>query len=415
MKKFIADFHIHSKYSHATSKFMDLQALSLWGQLKGIGVMGTGDFTHPIWQEELKAQLQEMEFGLFGLKSAYVAQVDKHLYQSCKQEQRFLLSSEISTIFKRNGRCYRTHSILLAPSFQVVDQITKKLAKIGNLVHDGRPILGMDVKDLLKVILDASDQAMLIPAHIWTPWYGLLGSKSGFDSVQEAFGDMSGYIYALEKGLSSNFLMNAQLRELDKFTILANSDAHSLSNLGREANMMVAEMSYEGITQVLKNNDSVGSISGIEFFPERGKYYGDGHRSCNISWTPEQTKQNNGLCLVCGKSVTIGVCNRVQQLVDRTVAQAEVVKRHAYRIVPLLDLIQYDLQVAVGNKKIMMMYHQMLKQLGNEFHILLEASLANIEKFSTVGIARAIEKIRLGDVKVEQGYDGTYGKITFEK
>lgn len=413
MKKFIADFHVHSKYSHATSKFMDLQALSLWGQLKGIGIMGTSDFTHPIWQQELKAQLQEMESGLFGLKPEFAKQVGQQLYQSCKQEQRFLLSSEISTVFKRNGRCYRTHSIILAPSFQVVDQITKNLAKIGNLIHDGRPILGMDVKDLLKTILDASDKAMLIPAHIWTPWYGLLGSKSGFNSIQEAFGDMSEHIYALEKGLSSNFLMNAQLSELDKFKILSNSDAHSLENLGREANLMSAELSYAGITKALKQNESAGLIAGIEFFPERGKYYGDGHRACNVSWTPEQTKQNNGLCLVCGKSVTVGVLNRVQQLADRTIDQAQPFKRQAARIVPLLDLIQYDLNVPASSKKIMIMYRTMLEKLGNEFHILLDASIQEIAQVSTLGIAQAIAQVRSGNIKVEQGYDGVYGKITF--
>src|SRR3990167_5039029 len=323
MKKFIADFDIHSKYSHATSKFMDLQALAHWGQLKGIGVMGTGDFTHPIWQQELRDQLQEVEPGLFELKPEFAKLVDAKVYPTCKNWLRFLLSSEISTIFKRNGRCYRTHSIILAPSFEVVEKITQKLATIGNLVHDGRPILGLDVQDLLKIILDISPDCMLIPAHIWTPWFGLLGSKSGFDSVHEAFGDLVSNIYALETGLSSNFLMNAQLSELDKFTLLCNSDAHSVQNLGREANLMHAELSYAGIIQALRKNDPASMVAGIEFFPERGKYYGDGHRACNVYFTPEQTNDCAGLCSVCGKPVTVGVLNRVTQLADRTPVQAQ--------------------------------------------------------------------------------------------
>lgn len=411
--KYIADFHIHSKYSHATSKYMDLSALSLWGQLKGIGVMGTGDFTHPIWQQELRSQLQEAERGLFQLNPEMQKKIAPQVYASCASWQRFLLTSEISTIFKRNGRCYRVHSIILAPDFQTVESITKDLAKIGNLVHDGRPILGCDVKDLLKIVLSASPDCMLIPAHIWTPWFGLLGSKSGFNSVSEAFEDMTDHIFAIEKGLSSNFLMNAQVSELDRLAILCNSDAHSVQNLGREANLMHSELSYDGITEALKSNDPQKLVAGIEFFPEMGKYYGDGHRACNLFLTPEQTAKYQGGCPVCHKPITIGVLNRVQQLADRTEVEAIARIRRQHRVVPLLDILEYELKLAVTSKKLQQLYQQLLQQVGNEFFILLKAPIEHIAQVSTVGIAQAIEKVRLGSVTLSPGYDGVYGKIQF--
>ena len=416
--RFIADFHIHSKYSHATSKYMDLVSLSTWGQLKGVGVMGTGDFTHPVWQQELKNQLMPAEQGLFQLRPEFKSVADGSVYDSCKGQdgennQRFMLSAEISTVFKRNGRCYRTHTILLAPSFEVVDVITKALAKIGNIASDGRPILGCDVKDLAKIVLNASPDCMLIPAHIWTPWYGLLGSKSGFNSVQECFEELTDYIFAVEKGLSSSMLMNAQVSELDRFSVLCNSDAHSMQNLGREANMMQSALSYEGITSALRKNDRNGLVSGIEFFPERGKYYGDGHRACWVYLTPEQTRAVHGICPVCCKPVTVGVLNRVSQLADRTVLQAESVVRKSLRVVPLLDIVSQQMELSDSSQKVQKMYHQILQRVGPEFFVLLEASTQDIEKASTSGIAHAIAKLRVGDVIVTPGYDGVYGKIEF--
>jgi len=417
----IVDFHIHSKYSHATSKFMDLIALSAWGQLKGIGVMGTGDFTHPVWQRELREQLQEAESGLFEMKPEYRALVDQQVPDSCKASQRFLLSSEISTIFKRNGRCYRTHSIILAPDFATVEKITKKLATIGNLVHDGRPILGLDVRDLLKIVLDSSPDSMLIPAHIWTPWFGLLGSKSGFNSIHEAFGDLVDHIFAIEKGLSSNFLMNASLSELDRLAILCNSDAHSVQNLGREANLMKTTLSYDGITGALRSNNpeqliaDKQLIAGIEFFPERGKYYGDGHRACGVYFTPEQTAQHHGRCPVCGKPVTVGVLNRVQQLADRTPEQAAAFMRSRYQVVPLFDILQAELNAPAASKKVTSLYHTMLAEIGSEFDILLKAPLEQIQQASTSGIAEFIGRIRTGNVKIQPGYDGVYGEIILNK
>lgn len=411
--RFIADFHIHSKYSHATSKYMDLLALATWGQLKGIMVMGTGDFTHPVWQTELKKQLQEAESGLFEIKPEYRKQVDRNVYDSCKAQQRFMLTSEVSTIFKRNGRCYRTHSIIMAPSFQVVEKISQELAKIGNIQADGRPILGCDIKDIVKIALNASPDCMVIPAHIWTPWFGMLGSKSGFDSIYDCFEELIDHIYAVETGLSSNFLMNAQLSELDRFALLCNSDAHSVQKLGREANIMNTEMSYSAIVQALKQNDPKGLVAGVEFFPERGKYYGDGHRNCNVYMTPAQTAQHKATCPTCNRSLTVGVLNRVMQLADRSQQEARPFMRKRYRVIPLLDIISYHLGMAESSKKVQLMYHTILKAIGCEFFVLLKAPVDQIAQVSTPEIAQSIAKLRTGDVIIQPGYDGVYGQVQF--
>lgn len=409
--EFIADFHIHSKYSHATSKYMDLMQLATWGQFKGIKLMGTGDFTHPQWQKELNQQLEEAESGLFKLKPEFEKEVAKNVYNSCKEQQRFMLSSEISNVFKRNGRCYRTHSIILAPTFQVVEKISKELEKIGNIKSDGRPILGCDIKDIVKIALNASTECMVIPAHIWTPWYGMLGSKSGFNSLAECFEELTPEIHAIETGLSSNFLMNAQLSELDNIALLCNSDAHSVQKLGREANIMDTVWSYAGITGALKANDPKQLLAGIEFFPERGKYYGDGHRNCNVYMTPQETIEHNAVCPGCNKSLTIGVLNRVQQLADRTEQQAQKFVRRTYRIVPLFDILAQSLGVAESSQKVQKMYHYMLKALGCEFTILLKAPIDEIAKVSSTQIAQSIELLRSGKVVTCPGYDGVYGQI----
>lgn len=411
--RFIADFHIHSKYSHATSKYMDLLALATWGQLKGIMMMGTGDFTHPVWQDELKKQLQEAEQGLFEIKPEYQKLVDRNVYDSCKAQQRFMLTSEVSTIFKRNGRCYRTHSIIMAPSFQVVEKISQELARIGNIQADGRPILGCDIKDIVKIALTASPDCMVIPAHIWTPWFGMLGSKSGFDSIYDCFEELIDHIYAVETGLSSNFLMNAQLSELDRFALLCNSDAHSVQKLGREANIMNTEMSYSAIVQALKQNDPKGLVAGVEFFPERGKYYGDGHRNCNVYMTPAQTAQHKATCPTCNRSLTVGVLNRVMQLADRSQQEARPFMRNRYRVIPLLDIISYHLGMAESSKKVQLMYHTILKAIGCEFFVLLKAPVDQIAQVSTPEIAQSIAKLRTGDVIIQPGYDGVYGQVQF--
>lgn len=409
---FLADFHIHSKYSYATSKTMDLQALATWGQLKGLTVMGTGDFTHPVWRQQLKEQLHPAEQGLFAFRTELQQLVDVGVYSSCRGLQRFLLTAEVSTIFRRAGKCYKTHSIIFAPSLQVADQISAKLATIGNVAYDGRPTLSLDVKDLLKIVLDASPECMLIPAHIFTPHFGLLGAKSGFDSFQECFGDMTDQIYAFEKGLSGSFAMCAMTSELDRYAILSNSDAHSVQSLGREANVFDTELSYAAITRVLKNNDRKGLLAGIEFFPEMGKYYGSGHRACNFYASPEQSMLNR-LCSVCSKPMTLGVAHRVAQLADRTPQQAVNFMRPSYAIVPLQELIAFALGAGCSSKKVQQMYHHLLASIGNEFYILLDAHPDVIAQYSLPALAQAIVAVRQGKVKLVPGYDGLYGTFTW--
>jgi len=409
---FLADFHIHSKYSYATSKTMDLQALATWGQLKGLTVMGTGDFTHPVWRKELHNQLVEAEQGLYSLQPKLQAIVDQDVYQSCRAPQRFLLTAEIATVFRRNGKCYKTHSIIFAPSLEIAEKISSKLATIGNVAYDGRPMLSLDVKDLLQLVLDISPECLLIPAHIWTPHFGLLGSKSGFDSVEECFGNLTDHIYALEKGLSSSYAMNAQLSQLDRFAILSNSDAHSVKNLGREANVFNVDLSYTGISTALQKNDPTQLVAGIEFFPEMGKYYGSGHRKCGVYRTIEQIKENN-ICPICHKVVTIGVDYRVDYLADRTQEQAEKYMRQRYRIAPLQKIIASYFGVQDTSKKVQALYQKMLEILGNEFYILLDANLDTIAQHSSVEIAQSIDAMRKGDVVLTPGYDGVYGTIKF--
>ena len=410
--KFLADFHIHSKYSYATSKTMDLQALATWGQLKGLTVMGTGDFTHPVWRKELQQNLVPAEQGLFSLQPKLHAIVDAGVYETCRAQQRFLLTAEIATVFRRNGKCYKTHSIIFAPSLEIAEKISSKLATIGNIAYDGRPILSLDVKDLLQLILDISPECLLIPAHIWTPHFGLLGSKSGFDSVEECFGNLTNHIYALEKGLSSSFAMNAQLSQLDRFAILSNSDAHSVQNLGREANVFDVDLSYDGIVNALKKNDPTQLVAGIEFFPEMGKYYGSGHRNCGAYRTVEQIKENK-MCPVCHKILTIGVAYRVDQLADRTQEQAQKYVRQRYRIAPLQKIIADTYGVQDTSLKVQKLYQHLLAMLGNEFYILLDADLNAIEQYSNLAIAQSIKAMRSGHVTLAPGYDGVYGSINF--
>jgi uncharacterized protein (TIGR00375 family) len=410
---FLADFHIHSKYSYATSKTMDLKALATWGQLKGLTVMGTGDFTHPVWRKQLQEQLIPAEQGLFALQSHLQMAVDEQVYGSCRGLQRFLLTAEISTIFRRNGKCYKTHSIIFAPSLHVADLISAKLATIGNVNYDGRPTLSLDVKDLLKIVLDASPDCMLIPAHIFTPHFGLIGAKSGFDSFQECFGEMTDQIYAFEKGLSANFAMSAMISDLDRYAILCNSDAHSVQNLGREANVFDVDLSYAGITQALKSKDHTGLIAGIEFFPEMGKYFGSGHRACNFYASPEQSVLNIN-CGVCLKPMTLGVAHRVAQLADRTSQQAAPFMRPSYAIAPLQEIIAHSYGVQSSSKKVQSLYQQLLANFGHEFYILLDASIDDIAKFSNVQIAQSIFAMRQGNVILTPGYDGVYGNIQFK-
>lgn len=409
--KFIADLHIHSKYSRATAKNLDLENLYLWAQYKGIQVVGTGDFVHPLWFKEVETKLEPAEDGLFKLKDKYAKSIDTQIPASCRGKVRFLLTVEISNIYKRHDKVRKVHNLIFAPSLQAAKRIQNKLGAIGNISSDGRPILGLDSYDLLKITLEADERNLFVPAHIWTPWFSVLGSMGGFDSMEEAFGDLTKHIYAVETGLSSDPPMNWRLKQLDDYILISNSDAHSPAKLGREANVFDTEFSYEGIYRALNDKGDKGLISTLEFFPEEGKYHFDGHRSCQVRWHPQETMKHNGICSVCGKPVTVGVMARVEALADR----GEAIKSKRWRpyqnIVPLPEMIAEAKDMGVASKAVQEAYMSLLGKLGNEFFILLDCPLNDIKKAAGDVLAEGIKRMRQGKIEIAAGYDGEFGTI----
>ncbi|MCK4985387.1 MAG: DNA helicase, partial [Desulfobacterales bacterium] len=315
--KFIADLHVHSKFSRATAKNLDLENLYIAAQLKGITVVGTGDFTYPAWFDEISEKLVAAEPGLFKLKDELARQCDTQVPPSCRSTVRFILTTEISNIYKKNGKTRKNHNLVFAPDLDIARKFNAKLDKIGNIKSDGRPILGLDARNLLETLLETSERAFLVPAHIWTPWFSVLGSKSGFDSIEECFDDLTPHIFAAETGLSSDPAMNWRVSSLDDLTLVSNSDAHSPLNLGREANVFDTELSYSAIKTALKTGDPKQFLGTFEFYPEEGKYHIDGHRTCKISFWPATTIKHDGRCPACGKPLTLGVLYRVEELADR--------------------------------------------------------------------------------------------------
>ena len=397
--QFIADFHIHSKYSRATARDMDLENLDKWAKIKGIKVLGTGDFTHPEWLKNLKEKLSLAEPGLFKLRKDNTG-------------TRFILTSEISCIYSKNNKVRKIHIIVFAPSFEAVDNINARLGLIGNLKSDGRPILGLDAKELAKIVLGASKDCLVAPAHIWTPWFSIFGSKSGFNSIEECFEDYSKYIYAGETGLSSDPAMNWRLSALDKVAMISNSDAHSPSKIGREANVFdLPFLSYDSIIAAIKTKDPRNFLYTIEFFPEEGKYHYDGHRNCEIVLSPNESKKYNNTCPVCGKSLTIGVMNRVEQLADRPIDFKPKNAIPFKSLVPLEEIIAESVGVGVGSKQVAGEYKKIIKNIGSEFKILLDATKSELASATLPEIAEGIIGVREGRVFIEPGYDGVYGKV----
>jgi len=396
--KFIADFHIHSKYSRAVSPLMDLENLDRWAKIKGIKVLGTGDFTHPKWFESIKKELELAEPGLFKL---------------CGSDSgtRFILTSEISCIYSKGGKVRKIHIIVFAPSIDTVEKINLELSKIGNLKADGRPILGLDAEKLAKIVLNADKNCLVVPAHAWTPWFSVFGSKSGFDSLEECFGEYTKYIYAIETGLSSDPAMNWRLSQLDRITLISNSDAHSLGKLGREANVFDTDLSYNAIAEAIKTKDRNKFLYTIEFFPEEGKYHYDGHRACDLSLTPQQSKKYNNICPKCGKPLVIGVLNRVEELADRPEGFLPKNSVPFKSLIPLNEIIAESIGVSVLSKRVLEHYNNLIKNLGSELKILLESTEKEIAEKSLPEIASGIIKMREGKVSIEPGYDGVYGKI----
>jgi len=406
--KFIADLHIHSHFSRATSKTLTPEYLYYYAGLKGIKVVGTGDFTHPGWLAELKEKTEPDGNGLFKLKKEY--RLDSPF---CDNDSRFLLTAEISNIYKRGDKVRKVHNVVLAPGFEEAEKINQKLANLGgNLTSDGRPILGLDSRDLLEIVLDCSEKNYFIPAHIWTPWFSMLGSKSGFDSLEECFADLSPHIHTIETGLSTDPPMNWLCSFLDKVTLVSNSDAHSPDRLGRNANVFNTEPSYHSITKALQTGNPEKYLGTIDMFPQEGKYHYDGHRKCDVCWDPAETLRNKSICPVCGKPVTIGVMNRVIQLSDRENIESRPNKLPFRSIIPLKEMLAEIEGVGAKSKKVEAGYMQTLEKLGKELDILLEIPLGEIKSKTSETLAEAIRRMRNREIYIQEGYDGEYGIIS---
>lgn len=406
LMKMIADLHIHSRFSMATSKEGTPENMDFWARKKGISLIGTGDFTHPVWREELKERLVSEGNGLYRLRDAYVKEESRKFPG---EGTRFVVSGEISSIYKKNGKTRKIHNVILLPSLEAADAMAQRLEKIGNIHSDGRPILGLDSHDLLEMMLDVCPEGILIPAHIWTPHFSVLGAKSGFDSVEECFEELAPYIHALETGLSSDPAMNWRISKLDRYQLVSNSDAHSPSKLGREANLLDIDCSYEGLYRAIQTGEGLEGT--VEFFPEEGKYHFDGHRKCGVSLSPVEAERLGGICPVCGKKLTMGVDHRVEQLADRAEGFVKKDGKKYESLVPLPEVISTCMGYSAASKKVQGCFEQMIQTLGTEFDILRNVPSEDIKSCAGERIAEGIENVRTGNVKRIPGYDGEYGKI----
>lgn len=402
---YIADLHIHSKYSRATSRDCDTVHLDLWARRKGIALIGTGDFTHPAWRQELRENLEEAGEGLYALRGGLRAPD-----ATCSAaEPRFVLSAEISSIYKKNGRTRKVHNVILMPSLDAAETLSQKLEAIGNVHSDGRPILGLDCKDLLELTLESCSEAIFIPAHIWTPHFALFGAFSGFDTMEECFEDLTPYIHAVETGLSSDPPMNWRVSALDRMTLVSNSDAHSPAKLGRESNLLDTPLSYPALKRAIETGE--GFAGTLEFFPEEGKYHLDGHRNCGVCLTPSETNRLDGKCPVCGKKLTIGVEHRVEALADRPVGFLPEGRKPFEQLVPLLEVIAASTGASAASKQTAALYARLLETVGPEFYVLRKAPPAEIEAQAGLCVAEGIRRLRAGKVERKPGFDGEYGVI----
>ncbi len=394
MPRFVADFHIHSRYSRACSKDLTVDELAKWAKIKGIGVLGTGDFTHPLWLQELKDSLRQTGSGLFE-----------------RQGVHFILTAEVNTLFYKGGKAHQIHHVLIAPSIESVERINAALEPFGSLSLDGRPMLRMEAWRLVELVLGIEPRCLVVPAHAWTPWFALFGSTSGFDSVEECFEHQAKNIFALETGLSSDPAMNWRVKSLDRYALISNSDAHSARRIGREANVFDGPQDYDAIITALKTKDRSRFLSTIEFFPEEGKYHFDGHRLCKVRWSPAETKRHNFRCSACGKRVTVGVMHRVEALADRPEGVVPDGAIPFKRVVPLEEIIADALEVGVGTQAVEREYQNCIYHCGTEFNALLSAHEEELRKATSATIAGGILRMRQGQVIIEPGYDGEYGKV----
>uniref|UniRef100_A0A7C4TC43 DNA helicase UvrD n=1 Tax=candidate division WOR-3 bacterium TaxID=2052148 RepID=A0A7C4TC43_UNCW3 len=393
----IADLHIHSRFSRATSQEMTIPKIAEYAKLKGIKLVGTGDFTHPLWLKELKANLKFVN-GLYE-------------YSDIK----FILSVEVNNIYTKNGRLRRIHNIIFAPDFETAEKINRYLSKFGNLEVDGRPTLSVPAEEMLAGLLDISPDIFLIPSHIWTPWFSLFGANSGFDSIEECFGNLTEKVFSLETGLSSDPKMNWRLSALDRFTLVSNSDAHSPNRLGREANVFSEELDYFALRDVLKNKDRGKFLYTIEFYPEEGKYHFDGHRKCGVRLSPKEARMNNNLCPVCFKNITIGVMHRVELLADREEGFVPSDAIPFKNLIPLEEIIADVLGIGRDTAGVKNEYLKLCRQFGSEFEILLNTPIQELKNATDERIAIGIERMRRGDILINPGYDGEFGTIKIFK
>ena len=406
---FYADLHIHSKYSRATSRNCDFEHLTLWAKRKGITVVATGDFTHPAWWQEIQDKLVPAEPGLFRLKPELERAVDAQLPPSCRRPVRFLLEVEISTIYKKDDKTRKVHHLIYAAHLETAGRFRDALGAIGNIKSDGRPILGLDSRHLLEITLESGDDAYLIPAHIWTPWFSAMGSKSGFDSVDDCYGDLAEHIFAVETGLSSDPPMNWRVSHLDRFTLVSSSDAHSPPMLGREANLFETELDYFAMRRALETREGWGGT--VEFFPDEGKYHLDGHRKCGVCLEPEETRRHGGRCPTCGKPVTVGVLHRVEELADRESDYRPETPADFRSLVPLPEVVSEIRGVGPKSKTVAGIVMALTAKLGPEMEILESLPVEDVERHGDPLMAEAIRRLRRGEVRAEGGYDGQYGTI----
>ena len=390
---------------------MTPEHLEKWASRKGIKIVGTGDTTHPGWLEELAEKLEPAEQGLFRLKESFRLPEELERDSTADGEVRFILSAEISTIYKKKDKTRKIHNVIFAPDFETVKRLQNALSKIGNISSDGRPILGLDSRNLLEIALEAGDRIFFLPAHIWTPWFSVLGAKSGFNTIEECYDDLAGHISAVETGLSSDPPMNWMCSFLDRYTLLSNSDAHSPEKLGREANVFDTDISYDAIMAAIRGGQAPAFLGTVEFFPQEGKYHYDGHRKCQICWNPAETLQHGAVCPVCGKGVTVGVMSRVVRLSDRTELPAGINRPPFHSVIPLKEILSEITGVGPGTRQVTRLYNAILQNAGSEFNILLHLPVDEIRAMGNEILAEAIRRMRDREVLIQEGYDGEYGRI----
>ena len=407
-RTYTADLHLHSRYAYATSEQLSLENLAAWAKIKGIDLLSSADFTHPAWLQELRQGLVEAGTGLFEHNGV-----------------KFVLGAEVSCVYRQAGRGRRVHMLVFAPDMATVELLNAKLDRHGNLASDGRPVLGLSARDFVELALESNPQCLVIPAHIWTPWYGILGSKSGFDSLEECFLDLTPHIHAVETGLSSDPAMNWMIPELAGRTIVSFSDAHSLAKLGREVTVFQGELSYRGLASALASQ-GVGYT--VEFYPEEGKYHFSGHRKCGVRQGTQETLGSDGRCPVCGRPMTLGVLHRMAAMSQRDTPEAPPAdiredltgggmvssplgRPPFVRLLPLQEIISQTVKSGVASKRVQKEYHRLVAELGSELDILIRSSSCDLARAGGEQLARAVLRARAGEVQVEPGYDGVYGSV----